>query len=149
MLADHGADVLLLDINVPTSPEDPNPFPILHLIPRLLERHPNGQAAIGAPRSAIEVKRAYVVIPAGQAPAALYLTVRNTGSVADSLIVNALNSQIDWANPRLDDTTAAEFGARCAEAARPIDDHRSTAAYRRHAVRVLVTRQARRAFPNG
>jgi protein SCO1/2 len=55
-------------------------------IPRLLERHPNGQAAIGAPRSAIEVERAYVVIPAGQAPAALYLTVRNTGSVADSLV---------------------------------------------------------------
>lgn len=40
MLADHGTDVLLLDINVPTSPENPNPFPILHLIPRLLERYP-------------------------------------------------------------------------------------------------------------
>jgi CO/xanthine dehydrogenase FAD-binding subunit len=54
----------------------------------------------------------------------------------------------------------ADFGARrlalsiideCAEAARrtsrPIDDHRSSAAYRRHAVGVLATRLLRRAFP--
>ena len=34
------------------------------------------------------------------------------------------------------------------EAARPIDDHRSTAAYRRHAVGVLAARQLRRAFPD-
>ncbi len=42
---------------------------------------------------------------------------------------------------------------RCSElamqAARPIDDHRSTAIYRRHAVGVLVGRLLRRAFPNG
>ena len=42
-----------------------------------------------------------------------------------------------------------EFGRLAAEAARPIDDHRSTAAYRRHAVAVLAQRLLRRAFPNG
>jgi CO/xanthine dehydrogenase FAD-binding subunit len=36
---------------------------------------------------------------------------------------------------------------RVADAARPIDDHRSTAAYRRHAVRVLAERALARAFP--
>lgn len=36
-----------------------------------------------------------------------------------------------------------------AAAARPIDDHRSTAAYRRHAIHVLAARQLRRAFPGG
>lgn len=33
-------DVLVLDINVPTSRENPNPYPILHLIPSLLQRYP-------------------------------------------------------------------------------------------------------------
>ncbi len=35
------ADVLLLDVNVPTSNENRNPYPILHAIPRLLQAHPN------------------------------------------------------------------------------------------------------------
>ena len=47
------------------------------------------------------------------------------------------------------DDDVAEFGRLAAEAARPIDDHRSTAAYRRHAVAVLARRLLRRAFPNG
>lgn len=40
-LTRHPADVLLLDLSVRTAPENPNPFPILHLIPRLLQKHPN------------------------------------------------------------------------------------------------------------
>lgn len=39
----------------------------------------------------------------------------------------------------------AEFGERAAIEARPIDDHRSTAAYRSHAVGVLASRLLRRA----
>lgn len=39
-LAKHAVDVLLLDINVPTSPENTNPYPILHLIPKLLQQYP-------------------------------------------------------------------------------------------------------------
>jgi CO/xanthine dehydrogenase FAD-binding subunit len=42
---------------------------------------------------------------------------------------------------------AAAFGATASGEARPIDDHRSTAAYRRHAVGVLASRLLRRAFP--
>lgn len=34
-------DVLVLDINVPTSRENPNPYPILYLIPSLLQRYPD------------------------------------------------------------------------------------------------------------
>ena len=41
LLAEHPTDVLLLDVNIPTSPENHNPFPILHLIPHLLESYPN------------------------------------------------------------------------------------------------------------
>lgn len=41
ILAKHNADVLLLDLSVRTSPDNPNPFPILHVIPRLLQRYSN------------------------------------------------------------------------------------------------------------
>ncbi len=57
--------------------------------------------------------------------------------------------QIDWERRAVDDGVVAEFGQRCGVAARPIDDHRSTAAYRRRAIEVLSARQLRRAFPNG
>lgn len=42
------------------------------------------------------------------------------------------------------DSLAAEFGRLAALASSPIDDHRSTAAYRRHAVSVLATRLLQR-----
>lgn len=42
---------------------------------------------------------------------------------------------------------AREFGRRAAAEARPIDDHRSTAEYRRHAIVVLADRLIRRALP--
>ncbi len=48
---------------------------------------------------------------------------------------------VDWDARRIDDPRTHEaFGVRCADAARPIDDHRSTAAYRSHACRVLARR---------
>jgi CO/xanthine dehydrogenase FAD-binding subunit len=47
----------------------------------------------------------------------------------------------------IEEATGPEFPARVAETARPIDDHRSSAAYRRHAVGVLAERAVRRAFP--
>lgn len=53
------------------------------------------------------------------------------------------------ADARPADSVIDEFAERCARLARPIDDHRSTAAYRRHAVQVLVGRQLRRALSNG
>lgn len=47
----------------------------------------------------------------------------------------------------IDESVADEFGRRAAAEARPIDDHRATAAYRRHAVGVLAARLLRRALP--
>jgi DNA-binding NarL/FixJ family response regulator len=40
LLADLPVDVLLLDINVPISADNPNPYPFLHTIPKLLHRYP-------------------------------------------------------------------------------------------------------------
>ena len=34
-------DVLLLDVSVPTASDNRNPYPILHIIPKLLELYPN------------------------------------------------------------------------------------------------------------
>lgn len=52
-----------------------------------------------------------------------------------------------WLNNRLVDrpgdgasVDTATFGSMAADESRPIDDHRSTAAYRRHAISVLATR---------
>lgn len=38
-LAAHPTDVLLLDINVPTASNNPNPYPILYVIPKLLDQY--------------------------------------------------------------------------------------------------------------
>ena len=38
-LAAHPTDVLLLDISVPTAPNNPNPYPTLYIIPKLLDEY--------------------------------------------------------------------------------------------------------------
>lgn len=38
-IAEHPTDVLLLDVNVPTSAKNQNPYPILHVIPKLLQTY--------------------------------------------------------------------------------------------------------------
>ena len=56
---------------------------------------------------------------------------------------------VDPRERTVSDANAQEFGRVAASEARPIDDHRSTAEYRRHAIAVLSRRLLRRAFPNG
>lgn len=76
------------------------------------------------------------------------------GSVAPT-IVRCLDAEafaagaVDWEAGAVDAAVANEFGALAAAASRPIDDHRSTAAYRRHAIGVMAARLIRRAFPEG
>jgi CO/xanthine dehydrogenase FAD-binding subunit len=50
------------------------------------------------------------------------------------------------AGSQLDPSIAQEFGRRVALESRPIDDHRSTADYRRHAIGVLAQRLLTRSF---
>lgn len=40
-LKSHPTDVLLLDVNVPTSAENPNHYPVLHMVPSLLQQYPD------------------------------------------------------------------------------------------------------------
>lgn len=53
---------------------------------------------------------------------------------------------VDWDHGSVSDDVVARFVAAAGQAARPIDDHRSTAAYRRRAIEVLSGRLLRRAF---
>ncbi len=58
-------------------------------------------------------------------------------------------AHVDFSAGSVADSVVTEFAGLVHDAARPIDDHRSTAAYRRHAVGVLAGRLLRRAFPDG
>lgn len=53
----------------------------------------------------------------------------------------------DWNTASLDSATIDEAARLAAAESRPIDDHRSTAVYRRHAIEVMVRRLLHRAFP--
>ena len=74
------------------------------------------------------------------------------GSVAPT-IVRATDAEgfaasgVDWDAGTVSTAVAEQFGRLAAEAARPIDDHRASAAYRRRAVEVLARRLLHRAFP--
>jgi CO/xanthine dehydrogenase FAD-binding subunit len=58
-----------------------------------------------------------------------------------------LRDRIDWDNARVEDPVdRATFATMVAGAALPIDDHRSTAAYRRHAIEVCARRALERAL---
>lgn len=74
------------------------------------------------------------------------------GSVAPTVIrcpdaESIAEAGADWTSGSLDPAIAREAGRIAAETSRPIDDHRSTAEYRRHAVGVMVERLLLRAFP--
>jgi CO/xanthine dehydrogenase FAD-binding subunit len=58
------------------------------------------------------------------------------------------DATVDFADRRASADAVREFARLAAAAARPIDDHRSTAEYRRHAIGVLAGRLLRRAFPH-
>jgi CO/xanthine dehydrogenase FAD-binding subunit len=56
-----------------------------------------------------------------------------------------VGTRIDWDNRSVPDPfTYAQFGDLVAAAAQPIDDHRSTADYRRHAIGVMASRGLKR-----
>jgi CO/xanthine dehydrogenase FAD-binding subunit len=56
-----------------------------------------------------------------------------------------VGERIEWSSV-MPASLARDFGERVAAEARPIDDHRSSAAYRRHAIKVMAERQLIRAF---
>ena len=93
-----------------------------------------GYAKVGVRNAmVISIASACLAVRAGRVSIAL-------GSVGP-VIIRATAAE-EWLAglTRVDGAVAREFGTRVAAEARPIDDHRSTAAYRRHAVGVISTR---------
>jgi CO/xanthine dehydrogenase FAD-binding subunit len=75
------------------------------------------------------------------------------GSVAPTIVrapeaETYVASAIDWSTATVGDDAVARFASLAADASRPIDDHRASAAYRRRAIEVLAGRLLRRAFPS-
>lgn len=64
--------------------------------------------------------------------------------VRPRLAEDEISEAIDWAHLRASDAVVARFGELAAQASSPITDHRSTAEYRRHAVRVIASKGLRR-----
>ncbi|MET0144627.1 MAG: FAD binding domain-containing protein [Ilumatobacteraceae bacterium] len=56
-------------------------------------------------------------------------------------------AEVDWDGAAVSGDVSRRFGELAGQAARPIDDHRASAAYRRRAVEVLAARLLHRAFP--
>jgi two-component system nitrate/nitrite response regulator NarL len=85
-LARHPTDVLLLDINVPTSPDNHNPYPILFTLPKLLDQYPDLAVLVisvhnerGLIRSVIEAGASGYILKDDQA------MIRDLGNVIQSV----------------------------------------------------------------
>ncbi len=104
--------------------------------------------------SKVGVRNAMVIATASVAIAVQHGRVANAhGSVGPTNLrcpeAEALaTSRADMGTGHLSAEVIAECSELVRAASRPIDDHRSSAAYRRHAVGVLAGRQLRRAFPH-
>jgi DNA-binding NarL/FixJ family response regulator len=85
-LRDHPTDVLLLDVSVPTSRENLNPYPILHTVPQLLQQYPELKILVismfaerGLIRAVMDAGASGYIIKDDQA------TIRNLGNVIISV----------------------------------------------------------------
>ncbi len=109
-----------------------------------------GYSKVGV-RNAMVIATAGVCVATDPSGSSVRVALGSVGPVilrapeAEALVA----AHADFESGALADVVVDQAAELAAAAARPIDDHRSTAAYRRHAIRVLTARQLRRAFPRG
>lgn len=107
-----------------------------------------GYSKVGV-RNAMVIATASACVATDLASASIRIAL---GSVAPTIVrcpeAEVLAGEgVDWSARSIAPDLAARAGELAAAASSPIDDHRSTAAYRRHAVSVMVRRLLIRAFP--
>lgn len=86
MLAECDVDVLLLDVMVPTSEDNANPYPILHLVPQLLQTYPELVILVMSMHAQRSLIRG--VVEAGVSGYILkddYASIRELGSIVRSV----------------------------------------------------------------
>ncbi len=109
-----------------------------------------GYSKVGV-RNAMVIATASACLAVDQSTRSVRIALGSVGPVilrapeAEALAMAAA----DFEAGSISDADVAAFAAATASAARPITDHRSTAAYRRRAIEVLAGRLIRRAFPGG
>lgn len=100
-------------------------------------------------RNAMVIATASVCLVVDEGTRSVRLALGSVGPV----IIRAVEAeaiaaeQVDFDRRSVASSTVTAFAAAAAGAARPIDDHRSSAAYRRRAVEVLAGRLLSQAFP--
>jgi two-component system nitrate/nitrite response regulator NarL len=91
-LVAYATDVLLLDVNVPTSAENHNPYPIMHVIPKLLQLYTDLNILVismhaerGLIRAVMEAGASGYILKDDQA------TVKDLGSVVRSIAAGGVH----------------------------------------------------------
>ncbi len=108
-----------------------------------------GYAKVGV-RNAMVIALATACVAVDTASASVRLAI---GSVGPTILRCAqaeafAASAVDFAASSASADAVRRFAELAEAASHPIDDHRASAAYRRHAIGVLASRLLRRAFPN-
>ena len=138
---DSSREVLIHDFMVGVKKNSRMPDEIITGVTIPILRGFQGYSKVGVRNAmVISVASACLAIDASQSQVRLAL-----GAVGPTIIrcresEQWLSDQVDIAAANFSGDVAKEFGRRAALEARPIDDHRSTAEYRRHAISVLAER---------
>lgn len=138
---DSSREVLIHDFMVGVKKNARMPDEIITGVTVPILRGFQGYSKVGVRNAmVISVASACLAIDASQSQVRLAL-----GAVGPTIIrcresEQWLSDQVDSAAANFSGDVAKEFGRRAALEARPIDDHRSTAEYRRHAISVLAER---------
>ena len=138
---DSSREVLIHDFMVGVKKNARMPDEIITGVTVPILRGFQGYSKVGVRNAmVISVASACLAIDASQSQVRLAL-----GAVGPTIIrcresEQWLSDQVDIGAANFSGDVAKEFGRRAALEARPIDDHRSTAEYRRHAISVLAER---------
>lgn len=137
LLARYPTDVALLDVNVPISPINSNPYPILHSLPQLLQTYPTLSALIismHAERSLIKA-----LMEAGISGYILkddHHTLRELGAV----VMAVARGGIRFSQPALDLLLRYSTSGPDALSARQLEALSLCAAYPNHSINDLARR---------